>query len=210
MNRNMEVLLAVVCLCSCVVSCQQPGGLERAASRPIPTMKGTITVVVSENVEGSRQWAEHTINIETGSEETIAEPVVYVPERLLSGGHLGNGADLRVMSPDGQWIAILASPQSMTLLDSRGHQYLQHAIPSPWSVGGVAWSPDSKALVLLLRYARTEAFSLRGVGAIVLGHPLLVSDYKLLLLNFTHPEAQPMEILVHKDAVAGWAAVRWE
>ena len=210
MRLEVRLLWTAIGLCSLGACFQEHSSPLYAPSRPIFGRTGTISVVISQNIKGSRRFFEHSIDLDTGKDTLIPRPPGFAPGDSPSPED--SAAEVHpahIVSPNGQWLAILDSPQSMTILDSNGHEVRQKAIALPWSLNGVAWSPDSKSLALLLQHSRIEGLSPRGALALVAGHPLMVADYKVLLLPGSLDETESTEIFVERDAVAGSAAVHW-
>ena len=215
MKFDVRLLCAVLGLCSLSSCFQEQSGPIAAPFRPKSGWTGTLSVVVSQNIKGARRFFEHSIDLDTGQDVLVSRPPEFRPPESVPDAPPENeaatetGQGRHFVSPDGQWTAVLPSPQGIIVLDARGHEFMQKAIAAPWSLNGVAWSPDSNSLALLLQSSREEGLSWRGVLALVVGHPWVVADYKVLLISRSREERQTVEIFVQRDAVAGSAAVHW-
>jgi hypothetical protein len=144
------------------------------------------------------------------------------PWRALPGGHIdtrGSHTFAGIASPDGQYVAVSsgdgayqsngAGQVPIVVERSSDHtEVFQTSIPPRYYVRGVTWSPDSKAVALLLSSERFGFGPLDILSAFA-GHPIQYESFGFLLLSVE--ERRSVGVMKFAGGYAGaWAAIEWE
>jgi hypothetical protein len=122
-------------------------------------------------------------------------------------------------SPDGRYVVISSGNQGHQP-DSEGQipivverssdqtEVIQASIPHRYNVGGVTWSPDSKAVTLLLSSQR-PGFGPLDILSAFAGHPLQYKSFGFLVLSVE--ERRSVRVLRFAGGYAsGETAIEWE
>jgi hypothetical protein len=152
------------------------------------------------------------------SREEFADP----PSRALTGAHIDTDSSHNfagIASPDGQYVALSsgdAAYQSngagqvpVVVERSSDHtEVFQTSIPPRHYVRGVSWSPDSKAVALLLSSKRF-GFGPLDILSAYSGHPIQYKSFGFLILSVE--QRRSVSVLRFAGGYAGaWAAIEWE
>lgn len=195
---------------------------------PVPTVDGVIDVrILDSGLSGFRSYL-YQIDIKEGrvlelenkslSSEEFANP----PWHSLPGGHIDTGGShsfAGIVSPNGQYVALSsgeggyqstgAGQIPVVVERSRDHtEAFRASIPPRYYVRGVTWSPDSKAVALLLSSERLGFGPLDILSAFA-GHPIQYQSFGFLIL--TVEEHRSVGVMRFAGEYAGgWAAIEWK
>jgi hypothetical protein len=151
------------------------------------------------------------------SSEEFANPPWSAPP----GAHIDTGGShsfAGIASPDGQYVAMSsgeggyqsngAGPVPVVIERLSDHtEVFQGSIPPRYYVRGVTWSPDSKAVALLLSSERIGFGPLDILSAFA-GHPIQYKSFGFLILSVD--ERRSVGVMRFAGGFAGgWAAIEW-
>jgi hypothetical protein len=122
-------------------------------------------------------------------------------------------------SPDGRYVVISSGddgnqsngPGQIPIVVARSSDHTEvfrASIPYRYYVGGVSWSPDSKAVALLLCSERFGFGPLDLLSAFA-GHPIRYKSVGFLILNVEERRSVSVMRFTGRYAL-GWAALEWE
>ncbi len=133
----------------------------------------------------------------------------------FSGGTLSSHNFSGISSPDGRYVATSSGDHSngagqipIVVERSSDHtEVFQTSIPPHYFVGGVAWSPDSKAVALLL-FSERAGFGPLDILSAFAGHPIQYKSFGFLILSLE--ERRSVGVMRFAGGYAGgWAAIEW-
>jgi len=195
---------------------------------PLPSTGGVIDVrILDSGLWGFKSYL-YQIDVHEGrvseleNKSVSSEEFANPPWRALPGGHIdtdGSHSFAGIASPDGQYVAMSSGEDGyqsngagqvpIVVERSRDHtEVFQTSIPPRYYVRGVTWSPDSKAVALLLSSERFGFGPLDMLSAFA-GHPIQYKSFGFLILSVE--ERRSVGVMRFAGGFAGgWAAIEWE
>jgi hypothetical protein len=169
--------------------------------------------------------------LELENKSITSEEFETPPWRALPEGHIDAGSSRNfsgdtlsshnfsgISSPDGRYVAISSGDdgyqsngagQIPIVVERSGDhtEVFQTSIPPRYYVRRVAWSPDSKAVALLLSSDRA-GFGPLDILSGFAGHPIQYKSFGLLILSLE--ERRSVGVMRFAGGYAGgWAAIEW-
>jgi hypothetical protein len=205
---------------------------------PLPSARGLIDVrILDSGWLGFKSYL-YQIDVHEGRvlelENKSVSPQEFEipPWRALPGGDIDTGRSHNFSdaagsshnfpgfsSPDGRYVVLSsgddghqsngAAQISIVVESSTDHtEVFQASIPYRYYVGGVSWSPDSKAVALLLCSERFGFGPLDLLSAFA-GHPIRYKSVGFVILNVEERRSVSVMRFTGRFAL-GWAALEWE
>jgi hypothetical protein len=195
---------------------------------PLRSVSGVIDVrILDSGLWGFKSYL-YQIDVSEGrvleleDESVSSEEFANPPWRAPPGGHIDTGGShsfAGMASPDGQYVAMSpgedgyqsngAGQVPIVVERSSDHtEVFGASFPPRYYVRGVTWSPDSKAVALLLSSERIGFGPLDILSAFA-GHPIHYEAFGFVILSL----AQRRSVGVMRFAggfAGGWAAIEWE
>lgn len=218
-KRKVFVVVVLVVLLGLLAAIQFGDSATSSAGGSFPPerrFKGRIAVSLIERRTGPERRFVFLIDLDRGQLSVI--PGSGPTGRRSPGGRFDH-CDLRgtqqALAPSGE----LSAQCLIVWGDEKGQRYAVRVVrttaDSPkqwspkqgWAVTGVIWSPDSKAIAVLLEKERVD-FSPIGLLAMGSGHPIPLHTFKVTLLSseLDHELEVPV---IRKDSPSGWARIDW-
>jgi hypothetical protein len=207
--------------------CLESWPRAKSAFDPPPSIGGVIDVrILDSGLWGFKSYL-YRIDVSEGrvlelenkspSSEEFANPPWSAP----SGAHIDTGSSHNfagIASPDAQYVAVssgdgalqsnAAGQVPIVVERSSDHtEVFQASIPPRYYVRGVTWSPDSKAVALLLSSERIGFGPLDILSALA-GHPIQYKSFGFLILNVE--ARRSVDVMRFAGGFAGgWAEIEW-
>ena len=160
--------------------------------------------------------------LELGNKSVSREEFANSPGLPLTGAHIDTGSSHNfagIASPDGHYVAT-SSENGANQSSGAGHvpifvervsdhtEVFRASIPPRYYVRGVTWSPDSKAVALLLSSERIGFGPLDILSAFA-GHPIQYKSFGFLILSVE--ERRAVGVMRFAGGFAGgWAEIEWQ
>jgi hypothetical protein len=200
----------------------------KSAFDPLPSIGGVIDVrILDSELWGFKSYL-YRIDVSEGrvlelenkslSSEEFANP----PWSAASGAHIDTGSSYNfagIASPDAQYVAVSSgdvalhsnAARQVPIVVERSSDHAEvfrASIPPRFYVRGVTWSPDSRAVALLLSSERV-GFGPLDILSAFSGHPIQYKSFGFLLLSVE--ERRSVGVMRFAGGYAGgWAAIEWE
>lgn len=195
---------------------------------PLRSAGGTIDVrILDSGLWGFKSYL-YQIDVNEGrvleleNKSLSSEEFANSPGLPLTGAHIDTGSSHNfagIASRDGQYVAA-SSRNGAIQSNGAGHvpifvervsdhtEVFRASIPPRYYVRGVTWSPDSKAVALLLSSERIGFGPLDILSAFA-GHPIQYKSFGFLILSVE--EHRSVGVMRFAGGFAGgWAAIEWE
>jgi hypothetical protein len=236
--KTASIACGVLLLLATVNFCLESWPPAKNSFDPLPSTGGVIDVRILDSGWSGYKSYLYQINVNEGrilelENKSISPQEFEIPPwRALPGGDTDTGRSHNFSevtgsshnfpgfsSPDGRYVVISsgddgnqshgAGPIPIFVELSSDHtEVFQTSIPYRYYVGGVTWSPDSKAVALLLCSQRFGFGPLDLLSAFA-GHPIQYKSFGFLIVNVEERRSVAVMRFTGRYAL-GWAALEWE
>jgi hypothetical protein len=236
--KTAIVACALASLLAIASYCLESWPPAESSFDPLPSVGGVIDVRILDSGWSGYKSYLYQINVNEGwileleNKSVSVEELEIPPWRALPGGDTDTGRSHNFSevsgsshnfpgfsSPDGRYVVISSRDDGqqsngaaqipiVVELSSDHTEVLHASIPYRYYVGGVTWSPDSKAVALLLCSQRFGFGPLDLLSAFA-GHPIRYKSVGFLILNVEERRSASVMRFTGRYAL-GWAALEWE